>query len=229
LLTRLLPQTLAIGFAPAQLSVRGKRIACDPAYGAEPWHGAAARLKELDLGPARVRVELSNYFVRYALVPWNDALATPAEEEAYLRHHFSKIHGERAKGWAFRASEAAPGKPRVASAVDAALIDALKKTFQGKKARLVSIQPALMSRFNAVCKSLPREGAWLVLAEPDRACVALHGPAQWQTVQSAKGDWRAALERERYRIEGTLPSLVLLAGAEAPASDAAFRFSALPA
>jgi hypothetical protein len=187
------------------------------------------RLKELDLGNARVTLELSNELVRYALVPWNDALSTPAEEEAYVRHHFGRVHGERAKGWAVRASEAAPGEPRLASAVDAALIEALKKSFEGKKATLVSIQPALMARFNAARGTLPRDGAWLVVAERERACVALHGARGWRSVQNARGPWRATLERERHRVEGEVPSLVLLAGEAPPANDAVFRFQALSA
>jgi hypothetical protein len=187
------------------------------------------RLDEVDLGAARVTIELSNDLVRYALVPWNDALSTPAEEEAYVRHHFAKVHGERAKGWSVRASEAAPGEPRLASAVDSALIAALRKAFEGKKAKLVSIQPALMARFNAARGALPREGAWLVVAEPERACVALHGGRGWRAVQNARGPWRATLERERHRVEGAVPSLVLLAGEAPPANDAAFQFQALSA
>jgi hypothetical protein len=228
-LTRFFSEPLVIRVAPTAVAVRQKTIACDPAYGAEPWDGALEQLKALELGRARVTVELSNHFVRYALVPWNDALATPAEEELYVRHHFSRIHGERAKAWAFRASEAPPGQPRLASAVDSALIASLRECFKGKAARLASIQPALMSRFNAVRRSLPRGGAWLVIAEAERACIALHGPAGWRAVQSTKDHWRAALERERYRIEGDLPSLVLLAGAEPPSNDAAFQFRAMAA
>lgn len=224
---RLFAERLTIGFAPDALSVRGASLACDPAYGSAPWHGALERLAALSLGPARVTIELSSHFVRYALVPWSEALATPAEEEAYVRHHFARIHGDKAKGWAVRASEAAPGAPRLASAVDAALLGALKDSFRAKKAKLVSVQPALMRRFNASRKALPRDGAWLVLAEPSRACIALHGGRQWRAVQNAKGDWRAALERERHRVEGPSPSLVLLAGATAPASDESFRFKAL--
>ena len=187
------------------------------------------RLDEVDLGAARVTVELANELVRYALVPWHDALSTPAEEEAYVRHHFARVHGERAKGWAVRASEAAPGEPRLASAVDATLIEAVKKAFEGKKAKLVSIQPALMARFNAARGLLPKEGAWFVVAEPQRACVALHGGRGWRSVQNARGPWRATLERERHRVEGDVPSLVLLAGEAPPANDAAFRFQALSA
>ena len=229
LLTRLFPEPRLVQIAPTELVVRGESTPCDPAYGSEPWQGALERLKEIDLGSGRVTIELSNHFVRYALVPWSEALSSPAEEEAYVRHHFAKIHGERAKGWAVRATEAAPGEPRLASAVDAALLASLKEAFKGKKAKLVSIQPALMGRFNAARKSVPASGAWLVLAEPERACIALHAGKGWRAVQNAKGEWRAALERERHRVEGEVPSLVLLAGAPAPSNDASFRFQALSA
>jgi hypothetical protein len=218
-LTRLLPPKRVLRLDPV-----------DTEYGSEAWHGAIERLSALELGRARVAIELSNHFVRYALVPWTDALSSSAEEEAYVRHHFAKIHGaERAKGWSVRASEAAPGEPRLASAVDAALIAALKKTFETKKARLVSIQPALMARFNEARGVLPKDGAWLVIAEHERACIALHGGREWRTVQNAKGPWRATLERERHRVEGPVPSLVLLAGATPPANDSAFQFKALSA
>ena len=225
----LFPESLTVGFAPAELVVRGEKLRCDPDYGAEAWHGALERLKGLDLGNARVTIELSSHLVRYALVPWSDALATPAEEEVYVRHHFARIHGEKAKAWAVRATEAPPGAPRLASAVDASLIASLKDAFRGKKATLVSIQPALMRRFNAARKSVPKDGAWLVIAEPERACIALHGGSHWRAVQNTKGEWRAALERERHRVEGEVPSLVLLAGVAVPSNDDAFRFQALGA
>src|SRR3954463_14363546 len=228
-LTRLFPQKLQLRLSPGEIRVRGERIACDAAYGSEAWHGALEKLEALQLGKARVAIELSNHFVRYALVPWTEALSTPAEEEVYVRHHFAKIHGERAKGWAVRASEAAPGAPRLASAVDGALIVTLKKVFAAKKAKLASIQPLLMARFNAARGALPRDGAWLVIAEPERACIALHGGRSWRTVQNAKGPWRATLQRERHRVEGPVPSLVLLAGEALPANDSSFQFRALSA
>lgn len=228
-LTDLFPARLTLGLAPGALTFQGEAIDCDPARGVEPWQGAVARLRDIDLGKSRITIELSSHFVRYALVPWNDALATPAEEEVYVRHHFARIHGERAKGWAVRAGETAAGEPRLASAVDSALLASIKESFKGKRAKLVSIQPALMSRFNAARRTLPEDGAWLVIAEVERACVALHGGKTWRSVQNAKGEWRAALERERHRVEGAVPALVLLAGAPLPSSDASFEFRAMKA
>ncbi|TMH42305.1 MAG: hypothetical protein E6H54_14355 [Betaproteobacteria bacterium] len=223
----LFPERLLVGLAPAELTVGAKRYPCDPAFGAEPWHGALEALKGITFPRARVTVVLSNHFVRYSLVPWSAALATPAEEAAYLRHHFAKIHGERAKGWVFRASEGPRGEPRLASAVDAELVAAIRALFaKGGPAKLVSVQPALMHVFNGARASVPQPaGAWLVIAEPDRACIALHANGAFRAVQNAKGEWRTLLERERYRVDSETTRRVLLTGAEAPSNDPYWQFS----
>ena len=233
-MSRLFPERLLIALSPAEVSavrwrgfprrrvVATSRVACDAASGGEPWQGAVAALDALqDQGPCKVTVVLSNHFVRYAVVPWSDALGTPAEEDAYVRHHFVKIHGERAKTWRLRSSESAAGAPRLASAVDAGLIDALARRFpQGGRARLVSVQPQLMRKFNEWRGLVPAQGAWLVLAEADRACVALLAGGRWRTVQNGKEPWLEQLERARYRVHdadpGALPELVLLGGAPQP-------------
>lgn len=226
----LFPERLSVRLSPAKVLVGEKPVSCDPSFGREPWQGAVAALKTLEWTKAcRVTVVIANPLVRYAVVPWSAGLSTPAEEEAYLRHHFAKIHGERAKSWSLRASEAPAGSPRLASAVDAALIDQLKATFpKGGKARLVSVQPELMEAANRWRDAIPSEGAWLVLAEPERACLALHGAKGWRSVQNAKGEWLTLLERERFRAEN-VPSLVLLAGARAPREAPGWQFRELAA
>lgn len=239
-MSRLFPDRVFVALAPSRLTVERRRgglgragvetqhLACDPRPGSQSWQGALAALSAIELPPCRVTLELSNHFVRYALVPWSGALATPAEEEAYVRHHFGMIHGERAKAWAVRATGAAPGAPRLASAVDRALLEAISAIFKGRRGvTLASIQPQLMGRFNAWRDAVPPSGAWVVMAEPDRACIALHGRAGWRSVQNAKGSWRGLLERERYRVDGDIPDVVLLAGASAPAGDGAWKFRAM--
>ena len=246
-MSRLFPDRLVFSLFPSEIfllretsfpkrrRVEEKRLPCDPAFGSEPWQGALAALKSVKIDfPARVTVVLANRFVRYAVVPWSGALGGDAEEQAYLRHHFAKIHGERAKRWALRASEAPTGAPRLASAIDAALLEAVRACFPAKgKARLVSVQPQLMSRFNQWRDALPAAGAWLVLAEADRACIALHSGGRWRSVLSGAGPWLALLDRERYRLQGSdageLPSLVLLEGAPTPADKGTWQFRELPA
>ena len=54
---------------------------------------------------------------------------SPREELALARFHFAKVHGERANGWDIRVGAGARGAPRLASAVDAGLIEALRARF----------------------------------------------------------------------------------------------------
>jgi len=232
--SRLFPEKLRVLLTPGELLAGGRSLACDPAAGPEPWQGPVAALRTLEwTKPCRVTLVLSNHFVRYAVLPWRDGLSTPAEEEAYLRHHFAKIHGERAKGWSLRASEAPRAAPRLASAIDTALAEALKAAFPKEgKAKLVSVQPELMEAANRWRQAIPAAGAWLVLAEPERACIALHAGQGWRSVQNAKGDWFTLLDRERYRLhsdEGDVPSLVLLSGTKAPANGEGWEFRELAA
>jgi hypothetical protein len=228
--SRLFPERLRVRLAPAEVLAGGRSIACDPAFGAEPWQGAVAALKSLEWTQAcRLTVVLSNHFVRYAVLPWSDALAGAAEEEAYLRHHFAKIHGERAKAWTLRASEDRRGVPRLASAIDTALLEELRSAFpKGGKAHLASVQPELMEAANRWRDAIPAAGAWLVMAEPERACLAMHQEGGWRSVQNAKGEWLTLLERERYRLH-EVPTLVLLAGASAPRQSDDWQFRELAA
>jgi len=210
--SRLFPERLQVRLAPAEVSAGGRVLACDPHFGPAPWQGALAALRGLELRErCRVTVLLANDFVRYAVVPWSDALATEAEEQAYVRHHFARIHGERAKSWALRWSGG------LASAVDARLIEEIRLCFppQGK-AKLGSVQPEFMAAFNRARGAIPAGGAWLVLADAGRACIALHVRGKWLSVQNARGAWQALLERERQRAAGANPERVLeLAGGPA--------------
>jgi hypothetical protein len=193
---------------------------CDPGFGPQPWDGAVSALKVCD--PAlRATAVLSNHFVRYALVPWSDALDGHDEEEAYVRHHFAKIHGEPAASWALRWTES--GKARLASAIDRALLDALRQALP----RLASVQPYLMAAVNRCRNAIPKSGAWLALVEGERACIALHAGGDWRSVQNARGAWLDLLERERHRAAGKVPDLALVAGARMDAEVAGWRFREL--
>jgi len=227
--SRLFPERVTVYLAGAELRVGERRIPCDPAYGQQPWQGALAALHAMQWkARCKLTVVLSNQFVRYAIVPWSEALAGAAEEEAYVRHHFARVHGERAKSWALRWT--AEGDARLASAIDAELLDELKRSFaNGAKAKLVSVQPHLMAAANRWRRSVPKTGAWLVLAERERACVALAAGGRWRSVQNAKDSWLSVLERERHRAEGEVPSLVLLAGARAEPQTPGWQVQELPA
>ena len=226
-MSRLLRDRVLAGLAPAELSLvrmsgawrpriaSAQAVDCDPAFGTRPWHGALGALGQAAAGmggaAADVTVVLSNHFVRYALVPWSDALDGAEEEIAFARHTFAATHGERVKGWEVRVSAGSRGEARLASAIDRELADALRACFPpGGRARLVSVQPHLLSAFNLWRRGLPRS-AWLLIVEAQRACIALRTEGRWASVRNARGGfddaeaWVELLERERYRIGGDVP------------------------
>jgi len=217
------PDRLLIGLAPdaltlvrvsggARTRVGDKRtVACDPAAGKEPWEGAASTLSrlagEIGKASARVSVVLSNHFARYALVPWSEGLRKADEETAFAHYCFAKIHGERSKDWELRISTGQPGAARIASAVDAPLVQAVQTAFPAK-ARLVSLQPYLMSAFNRARRQLAGARAWFLLLEPERTCLARLERGRWAAVRNTRGglegpeQWAGLLDRERHLAGG---------------------------
>jgi hypothetical protein len=202
------------------------RVEADPGYGAEPWHGVAEALRrEAEAWRRermRVSVVLSNHFVRYALVPQAGAV-NREEEVALARFQFARIHGDRAKSWEVRLSPEVRGD-RLGCAVDRELVESLKACFpRSGKARLHSVQPHLMAAFNRWRGRIPRSGAWLLLAEADRVCLALLSAKGWRGLYNTRGgaagpkEWAELIARERHRAGADMvPEVVLVRPASRP-------------
>jgi hypothetical protein len=215
-LIALAPDSLALlrvsgGVRPRVIEKR--TIACEPAAGSQPWQGAAAALgklaEETRDANAEVTVVLSNHFARFILVPWSEGLGNAEEQTAFVRYCFAKVHGERSKDWDLRLSPTPAGAARIASAVDSSLVQAVRAAFPaGARAKLVSLQPYLMSAFNRWRKDVKGEHAWFLLVEPQRACLARIEGGRWSAVLNTRGNfdepgqWSALLDRERHRVGG---------------------------
>ena len=224
LLASLAPGAVALARATGGLRPRiiaKQAIDCDPAFGPEPWQGAVeAFVTAIGLlrdERADVTVVLSNHFVRYAIVPLDPAINGPEEELALARFHFTRIHGERARNWEVRMDERRRGAARLASAVDAGLVQALRDCFPRKaRTRLISVQPYLMSAFNLWRHTMAKEDAWLLLVEPRRACLALVADGVLATAQTSHGefttpeDWAQLLDRQQLRTEAAVVSHTVL-------------------
>jgi hypothetical protein len=223
-----------------KLRVTAKRVLdCDPALGAEPWQGAAAALPRVaaELKDVRcdVTVVLSNHFVRYALVPASETLSGGDEELAFARYCFAKVHGDRAKAWDVRLSGADGGSPRVASAIDAALLQTIQACFPASgKPRLASVQPYLMAAFNRSGARKGKHSGWLLLVESQRACLACIEGGHCAAVRNVKGSfelpgqWAELLDRERYLAGAPGAEVMVHAPATAvPEESGPWRFRPL--
>lgn len=172
---------------------------------------------------AKLRVVVSNHFVRYAVLQWSSALASRAEWQSFAEHSFASVYGDTAREWSVRVSGARPGKPRVACALDATLLARLTGM-----PNVVSIQPHLMAAFNARRRILRERSFWFVVQENGRLTLALVVDGRWKLVRNrqAPDSWRGylsdLLEREA-ATEGCDCDVVALC-AETPAPSRIGRY-----
>ncbi len=150
-----------------------------------PWSSALkaleAALPEMADGCSSATVILSNHFVRYALIPWSDTLDGEKEELAYAQHIFKEMYGGDPGEWELRVS--AGTGTQVASAVDTALLVALRELFIRFELDLVAIQPHLMLAYNACLDDLRHRSTWLALIENGSLCLALLLRGQWSWIR----------------------------------------------
>jgi hypothetical protein len=149
----------------------------------------AAELREIP-GASKLAVVLSNHFVRYAVLPWSAALGSDQKWLAYAQHTFASTYGSAAAGWQIRVCGTGRRQPRIATAVDAALIESLSGN-----PRVVSIEPYLIASFNARSRAFGNRTAWFVLQEPGRLTLSLFENGAWKLIRArqANGTWRDSL------------------------------------
>jgi hypothetical protein len=127
-------------------------VDCESVPGERSWNAAMSGLRaiiaRLEGRTGQVGIALSNRFVRYIVAPWQDQLASGDMQSAYARHCFKEWYGTAADEWDVRVSAAPFGQPRIASAVDTDLLDAIRQEFARTRLRIRSIQPQLMAAFN---------------------------------------------------------------------------------
>ena len=153
-------------------------------------------------------VILSNHFVRFLVLPWNEAMLSGAEKMALVQHRFDEVYGEASSSWEFRLNEARFGSPSIACAIPQELLNRLKALFENTPLRLKFVQPYLMTAFNACRSELGNDATWFVLAERDNICVGLLQDGQWSSIRlrHVVSDWfeeaMLLLEREALLAAG---------------------------
>ncbi len=147
------------------------------AEGAKAWEAGLATLRTALQRFARrgeaLTVVVSNHYSHYILLPALPSLSSAEEDDAYARHTFREVYGESASGWTMRVSGDSPTQPRVAGAIEDSLLEALQRAAREAGVRLESVQPFLMTAYNAFFRELSRRTAWFALYEPGRVCISL--------------------------------------------------------
>ena len=186
---------LRISLAPDRIYVSGAKAVELPANDGS-WGTAVEELQQVISGKkGQAAVVLADQFVRYTLLPWNEALKSAEQWNALASHRFTTLHGPKAGDWQINVAETAPMGPRLACAVDRTLITRLADVFVKANVRLVSVQPFLVTAFNRIRKSVGNGSCWIVVEEPGRLTLALIQRGQWVAIRTRRADksWREVL------------------------------------
>jgi hypothetical protein len=154
----------------------------------------AAALEALEAGlgalehsrPARLRVCLSNQFVRYALLPWSDDLRSESEVMAFARHRMRETYGDPAAAWEIVLAAGWPGVPRVAAAIERALLEALVALGRRAQLRLEAVEPHFGVLADSQRRRLHGEAFWLAAWESGRIVLARTERGEWCSLASAR-------------------------------------------
>ena len=172
-------------------SPRSWEAALAPADDPQQWSGALAAaeaglLELADTGAARLHVCLSNQFVRYTVLPWSDELRSESEVHAFAQHRMREVYGELAASWQIALSAGWPGVPRIAAAVERALLEALVELAARARLRLQAVVPHFSLLADSRRRELRGAAFWLAAAESGRLVLARSERGEWRSLAAAR-------------------------------------------
>lgn len=177
----------------------------------------AEKAAELDLSD--VRFVLSNHFVRYVVLPWQQGVFSSRDWQSLGEHHLRKVFGIVAEGWEVRVALQEHGESVVVCAIDRLLLDRIEAISAQHHWKVHGIEPALMAVFNYYRHELKAADFWLLLAEPQRLILAEVSAGQWKRFSVAsppsgqeQGEGLAMMERAMRVSGGQLSAQVFCFG-----------------
>lgn len=151
-------------------------LPCAPSGGESAWRAslvvADQWVKSNGINQMSVSIVLSDYFVRYALMPFSGEVANDAEEIMLARILLEEIYGERANQWQLQMSCGAYGKPRLIAATDSALLDEITAVFMSGKRKLDAVVPNFVSVFDDFCGQIQKAEGLITTVETGLVVVA---------------------------------------------------------
>lgn len=139
---------------------------------------AALRQVAPSIPAGKIRLIISNHFVRYTILPWQPGLFSRSDWLALAQHTFKKRYGQAAEQWQITVDLQTYGEAVLACGIDLALIDEVKQIASTHDWQLTRLEPLL----SAVMQHAPcHAGDWLLVAEPERLLLCERATG-WQAI-----------------------------------------------
>jgi len=222
-------ELIEVGIAPDGFAIRlrGERhVRQHEVSAAGDWHCALVKLEAelLSWRPVGVRsrlgrpalsVALSLNYVRFFRLPWSESLLNRGRAAVFAATQFASAgspHGAVPDAFSYLVEDAPPGAPRLACAIEHALLVALDDMARRTNTRLVSATSWVVAAMNMHARHLPTEGWFVAIEDAHLALVTLSAGVACEIAVTAWSDegssfypgtgsgWRIALARLERRV-----------------------------
>ena len=148
-------------------------------------------LQQQPPGRASATLLVSNRFVRFARVPWVESAQGEAEAQALAMACFESQYGDM-RGWRFQLDDGAFGAPRLAFAMEGALLDALQAVFDARKIPCPRVEPYFVTCWNRWHTELKTDEALFAVMESGTMVMASLKSGRWHSVRTLGGHHEAS-------------------------------------
>jgi hypothetical protein len=166
---------------------------------------------------SQLKIILASDFVRYLSLPAQQVHMNAEEKLAYAIAAYREVYGSSVDVWDLKLNNAAPRQLTIAAAVDKTLLQALIQLAAKYQLKLVSVQPYLMSAFNALSSQIKNATGYLVIVELKRLLLINLQAGHCQNLRafSLNNNWQIELKnllaRELLMADSSNPELYIYA------------------
>ena len=154
----------------------------------QPWVEALTTwLAERPGRKFELHVVLFDGFVRYQMLPWRPGIFSNQEWQAYARHRFQDVYGERSANWRIQVGVTPPGESALATAIDSGLLEELR-ALVASPSKLLSVQPRFVAGYNHWRHKLKGKSCWFAANESGRICLGFLDKGRWRVLRNESHD-----------------------------------------
>lgn len=148
---------------------------------------------------AELSITLSNHFVRYAVIQFQQGIKDAQEFFAYAQFQMREIYGDRIDSWDISMSDWDPKSGGICAALERELVQQLQALAVRFHMKLKQIEPYLTAVFDQWGRAINQQQFWFIVVEPARLCVLLFSNGSWKSIRN---------QRSLNPVEAELPILL---------------------
>lgn len=135
---------------------------------------------------AELSITLSNHFVRYAVIQFQQGIKDAQEFFAYAQFRLREVYGDRIDSWDISMSDWDPKSGSICAALERELIQQLQALTVRFHLRLNQIEPYLTAAFDQWSRAIHQQRFWFIVVEPGRLCVLLFSNGSWTSIRNQR-------------------------------------------